>query len=84
MPDDDEPIADAYSIAEAATQLLTMTEALALRYGAETARDALLVAYALVTERALGHEGMRDELNVKIAALTANPTIADAVSHWLH
>jgi hypothetical protein len=38
----------------------------------------------MLGERAVGRDAMLAELNVKIAALTANPTIADAVSHWLH
>jgi hypothetical protein len=82
---DDAPIDDViYTVAVAAQHLLTVAEALALQYGEATARGALLVAYAVLGERTLGHEGMRDELRVKIAALTENPTIAEAVSRWLH
>jgi hypothetical protein len=52
---DDEPIADAtFSLAAAAQQLLTVAEALGLQYGEATARGALLVAYAVLGERALG------------------------------
>jgi hypothetical protein len=44
----------------------------------------LLIAYATLAERALGKRGTRDELNAKIAAITANPAIMDAVIKWLH
>ena len=67
-----------------AEQLLTLAETLALQYGPEAVRNALLVAYTMLAERALGRTGMLDELHVKIAALTAGPAIMDAVSRWLH
>jgi hypothetical protein len=85
MGDDDEPIDSAVlNVAVAATQLMTLAENITLQYGPEVARNGLLVAYTVLAERALGRDGMLDELHVKIAAITANPTIMDAVIKWLH
>jgi hypothetical protein len=86
MPmDNDEPIdSPAYNVAVVATQMLTVAEALAGQYGAEVVRNAALVACLTLFERTLGEQGMRDELSVRIARLTEEPTIDAAVQRWLH
>jgi hypothetical protein len=82
---DDEPIdSPAYNVAVVATQMLTVAEALALQYGAEVARNGLLVACVVFAERTLGREGMAAELHEKVARLLENPTIEAAVHKWLH
>jgi hypothetical protein len=85
MPDNDEAIArETLNVAEAATQLLTMTEALALQHGPEAARDGLLVAYAVLGERTVGRDALLAELNHMIATLTEHSTIEGVISKWLH
>ena len=84
MTSSDEPIDDAVlNLAQAAQQLLVVSEALSPIHGAEVVCTALLVTFSVFAERALGQAGMVAELNDKIAKLLGHPTVEDAIK-WLH
>jgi hypothetical protein len=81
---DDEPIPDAVmNVALAATQILTVADALAQQFGPEAVRAALLVAFAEFAARDLGEQGMLEKLNTMVAAITENSTVEAAVHKWL-